>query len=89
MVISYPWEIVSDYMYTANADANRRIISELDKKPEQFVDWIADADAQRYNMFAVHMGRWMDQQGTLREETLRYVKDFTSYSEELYAKKCE
>lgn len=89
MVVSYPWEIVSDYMYTANADANRRIISELDKKPEPFVNWIADSDAQRYNMFAQHLGRWMDQQGTLWEETLRYVKDFTAYSEELYAKKCD
>jgi hypothetical protein len=29
---------VSDYMYTANADANRRIVKELDKKPEPFVD---------------------------------------------------
>ena len=89
LVVSYPWEIVSDYMYTANADANRRIISELDQKPEQFVNWIADSDAQRYNMFASHLGRWMDQQGTLWKETLRYVKDFTAYSEELYAKKCE
>ena len=35
------------------------------------------------------MGRFMDQQWTLREETLRYVKDFTAYSEELYAKKCD
>ncbi len=89
MVVWYPWEIVSDYMYTANADANRRIVKELDKKPEPFVDWIASADAERYIMFQEHVGRFMDQQGTLWEETLRYVKDFTDYSEELYAKKCE
>ena len=89
LVVWYPWEIVSDYMYAANADANRRIISELDKKPEPFVGWVEDSDAQRYHNFKDYVGRFMDQQWTLREETLRYVKDFTAYSEELYAKKCD
>ncbi len=88
-VVWYQWEDVIDYIYVANADANRRALSEMDYQPEPFVDWIADSDAQRYNMFAEHLGRWMDQQGTLWEQTLKYVSDFINYSKELYAKRCD
>jgi hypothetical protein len=49
-------------MYAANADANRRIISELDKKPEPFVGWVEGSDAQRYHNFKDYVGRFMDQQ---------------------------
>lgn len=83
------WEIVNDYVWSANPNLNREILSQLNNKPEPFVDWISNSDSYRYNEFASNIGRWMDQQGTLWTQTSEYVSDLDSYAIKLINKKCD
>ena len=79
-------ESVGDYSAGANSDMNRKIQADLDKTPKPMVDPIDNTDAYRYNMFASHLGRFMDQQGTFWIDASNYQSEMSSYAAMLYAK---
>ena len=80
------WEVVWDYSAGANADVNRKILSDLSNIPKPMVDPSDNSDAFRYNMFASHLGRAMDQQWALRTNITNHQSEMSSYAEMLYSK---
>ena len=80
-------ENVKDITATANPSQNRKINAYLDQIPEPMVNPSDDSDAYRYNLFASHFGRFMDQQWTLWTNITNNAVEMNSYSKMLYQRK--
>ena len=80
-------ENVRDITAATNPSQNREINADLDQIPEPMVNPSDDSDAYRYNLFASHFGRFMDQQWTLWTNITNNAIEMNSYSKMLYSRK--
>ncbi len=72
-----------------NMDGVENIASELNYSSETLVDLLENSDANRYSLFSEYLGKWMDQQWTLREQVSEYIWNLKDNSTSLYQRKCK
>ena len=88
-VLMNEWDIVQDFSSVATLNANRKSLSDVNETSESVVDWVKNANVDRYGIFAGGLGDWMDQQWTLWALIGDYAVDLDAYSKELYQKRCK
>lgn len=79
----------SDYSLAANWDRNNQTLADLNKAPESMVELTSNSDANRYNMLANYLSRWIQQQWTLWTKASDYTSEMNSYAKLLYSRRCE
>ena len=79
----------SDYSLAANWDRNNQTLADLNRAPESMVELTSNSDANRYNMLANYLSRWIQQQWTLWTKASDYTSEMNSYAKLLYSRRCE
>ncbi len=79
----------SDYSLAANGDRNNQTLADLNRAPESMVELTSNSDANRYNMLANYLSRWIQQQWTLWTKASDYTSEMNSYAKLLYSRRCE